>query len=114
MTQKEVVEIKKFSKGTKSINFYGLDHPDFIDYSIGYLIVDASNNPIKIVENESDTKLTRLQDNNFKYDDTIKFITGRTFVQTFNYEVSDAQKGIARQKFIEVNKTNYGENPEFN
>ncbi len=110
MTQKEVVEIKKFSKGTKSINFYGLDHPDFIDYSIGYLIVDASNNPIKIVENESDTKLTRLQDNNFKYDDTIKFITGRTFVQTFNYEVSDAQKGIARQKFIEVNKTNYGEN----
>ena len=43
MTQKEVVEIKKFSKGTKSINFYGLDHPDFIDYSIGYLIVDASS-----------------------------------------------------------------------
>ena len=47
MIQKEVIEIKTNLKGTKSINFFGIDHSDFKDFPIGYLLIDAIGNPIK-------------------------------------------------------------------
>lgn len=108
MIQKEVIEIQTVSKGTKSVNFFGVDHPDFSSLPIGFLITDLTGKPIRIVENESETVFNRLDDNTFKYDATIKFITGRTSTQTFNYELSDTQKGAAIQKFIHINKQNYG------
>lgn len=108
MIQKETIEIKTILKGTKSINFFGVDHSDFESFPIGYLIIDSIGTPIRIVESKFETEFIRLPDNSFKYDSTIKFITGKTSIQTFNYEISLDQQGIARQKFIEINKKNYG------
>ena len=143
MDSTEVIEIKKFSKGTKVINFFGVDHPDFSDFPIGYLILDAAKNPVRIVENKFDIFYKRLPNNNFVYngsaqqitgntsseksqtfnrelnrsqglsesvsfDDSIKYVTGRTSTQNFNYEINEDQKGILRQKFIKTNQDSYG------
>ena len=110
MIQKEVIEIQTVTTGTKISNFFGVDSPDFASFPIGYLILDFVGNPIKIVDNEFETLFTRLPDNTFQYDSTIKFITGRTAVQTFNYEITPVQQGIIRQKFININQQNYGIN----
>jgi len=108
MIQSEVIEIKNFTKGTRVTNFFGIDHPDFKDLPLGYLIFDALGKPFKIVDNQFDVNNTRLPNNNFKHNPSVKFITGKTSVQTLNYELDENQRGSSRQKFISINQTTFG------
>lgn len=113
MIQNEVIEIQQVRKGTKVVNFFGTDNSDFNNLPLGFLIIDSVGNPISITNNESDLKYKRLENNTFRYDDTIKYITGKTSTETFDYELTDEQRGIARQKFIDINKNSYGDKNTF-
>ena len=110
MTQREVIEIQKYTKGTRVVNFFGTDHSDFQDLPIGYLLIDAMGKPIRIVENDFDLNFKRLPTNSFTYDSSMKHITGRTSTQTLNYQLTEEQKGLRLQNFIDINKAAYGQN----
>jgi len=109
MIQREVIEIQKYTKGTKLISFFGVDHPDFQDFPINYLLIDASGKPLKIVENDFDLNFKRLPSNSFTYDSSIKHITGRTSTKIINYELTEEQRGIILQQFVETSKAAYGQ-----
>ena len=108
MIQREVIEIQNYTKGTKIVNFFGVDHVDFQDFPLGYLITDFAGKPLKVVDNEFELNSVRLPNNSFKYDSTIKYITGKTSTQTLNYELTEEEKKLFLQRFIDKNKTTYG------
>ena len=85
--------------GTTIYGFMPIDDSNYENLPISYLILDLNNNPINIVYNIFDAQYTIDNNNVYHYDQTKRFLTGKTITQKYDIQLSASQKQSAISSF---------------
>lgn len=88
--------------GTSVQGFLSIDDSAFQSLPISYLLLDYNNTPINIVTSKFDTQYTIDNNNIYHYDPTIRFVTGKTVTQNYNFVLSTTQQQNAITSFNNI------------
>ena len=100
--QQETIQYKQSKQGTivkYFSNAYNIQtNPDSIP---AFLLQDLIGTPIKITESLDDLTYKKNQRNNYEFDNTIKYSTGRTITQKVESTIDIVRQGSIRTRFID-------------
>lgn len=102
--KQESIQLNTKRRGTFIKYFTTFSGQTTDDGAISYLIVDATNKPLKIVDSLIDTKIKRNEENNFVPYVGINNYSGTTVKQTSEFLNEIQKKSISEQYVTAINK----------